>query len=257
MVGLDLTAVRNRMPAGIRGAATAALQMVFPPRCLACGTAVASDFGLCGTCWRETGFISGLACTQCGTPLPGEEAGAVLCDECLAIERPWGLGRAAFLYDGAGRRMVLAFKHGDRLDLARPMGDWLARAAAPVIEDGMIVAPIPLHRLRLIKRRYNQSALLSREVARIAGLAHIPDLFHRTRATPSQEGRDRAARFENLEAAITVTPRRADRIAGRALLIVDDVMTSGATFAAATEAALAAGAARVNVLALARVAKSA
>jgi len=244
------------MLARLRAPATAALHVLFPPRCLACGTEVASDFGLCADCWRETGFITGLACTQCGTPLPGQDESAVLCDECLSTTRPWSQGRAAFTYAGAGRRMVMAFKHGDRLDLAPALGGWLARAGAPLIEPGMVVAPIPLHRQRLIRRRYNQSALLSRIVAKQAGLTHVVDLFHRLRATPSQEGRDRAERFANLEAAIAVSPRRRKAIEGRPVLIIDDVMTSGATFAAATEAALAAGASCVNVLALARVAKN-
>lgn len=258
-MGLDLTALRGAMLAGIRSSTAGLVQTVFPPRCIACGEAVSSDFGLCGACWRDTQFIAGLRCECCGAPLPGdgEGEGAQRCDDCLAQPRNWSRGRAAFVYGGAGRQMVLALKHGDRLDLVGPMGQWLAQAAGPLLEPGMVIAPIPLHRLRLIKRKFNQSALLSQQVAKRAGLEHIPDLFERPRATPSQEGRSREERFANLEGAIRVTPRRAEAIRGRDLLIVDDVMTSGATFAAATEAALAAGARRINVLALARVAKGA
>ncbi len=257
MMGPDLKTVRTGMLAGIRQVAQGALHIVFPPRCIACNGAVSTDFGLCGPCWRDTPFITGLACDGCGAPLPGDDTGPVLCDDCLAQDRPWGRGRAALAYRDNGRKLVLALKHGDRLDLVRPMGAWLHRAAAPLLEPGMLVAPIPLHRLRLLKRRYNQSALLSRELARLAGFDHCADLFERPRATPSQDGKTRDERFENLRGAVQVTPRRRASVAGRHVLIVDDVMTSGATLSAASQAALAAGAAKVSVLALARVAKDA
>lgn len=242
------------IPAGLR----AALRLIFPPRCIACGGAVDDDFGLCGACWRETPFIAGHVCDACGSPLPGEADGqGDLCDDCLAMPRPWAQGRAALLYRDSARRMVLALKHGDRLDLVGPMASWLHRAAAPLLRPDMVVAPVPLHRFRLLRRRYNQSALLSQALARRAGLTGCADLLQRRRATPSQEGRDRSARFANLAGAIRVHPRRAALVAGRPVLLVDDVMTSGATLAAAAEACLDAGASTVSVLVLARVAKDA
>lgn len=236
----------------------AALHLVYPPQCLTCDARVTTDFGLCGACWRETPFVAGLVCDHCGVPLPGEDTGKPeYCDDCLTLARPWSQGRAALLYKDNARRIVLALKHGDRLDLARPASQWLHRAAAPMIQPGMIVAPIPLHWLRLIKRRYNQAALLSAAVAKLAGLDHCPDLLIRQRHTGSQEGRSRDARFANMQDALTLHPRRANRVEGRHVLLVDDVMTSGATFAAAAEACLAGGAKAISVLALARVAKDA
>lgn len=233
------------------------IDAVLPPQCLSCRVAVAEQGGLCPACWRATPFIAGLVCDACGIPLPGEEAAeraAVLCDDCLAIARPWRQGRAALLYADNGRRLVLALKHADRLDLVRPLAGWMLRAAGPILSPGMLVAPVPLHWLRLLSRRYNQAALLAAALARAAGLEHCPDLLVRRRRTGSQDGRSRAARFAALTGAIAAHPRRRHRLKGRAVLIVDDVMTSGATLAAAAEAALAAGAASVAVVALARVA---
>jgi predicted amidophosphoribosyltransferase len=243
----------------------AALHLIYPPQCITCDAQVTTDFGLCGTCWRETPFIVGLACGKCGAPLQGPDTDhdvgqvsrqATFCDDCLTIARPWDRGRAAMLYQDNGRAMVLAFKHGDRMDLARPAAQWLARAGRAVIEPDMLVAPVPLHWLRLFKRRYNQAALLSSGLSKLMNLDHCPDLFLRHRATLAQSGH-RAARFANMAAAIRVHPRRVERIAGRHVLVIDDVMTSGATFAAVAEAALGAGAKTVTTLALARVVKDA
>ncbi len=242
----------------LRAGMQSALRLLFPPQCIGCGAPVASDFGLCPDCWRETPFIAGLVCNRCGTPLPGAEgAEPAICDDCMTIARPWQQGRAALLYRDMGRKLVLALKHGDRLELARPMGQWLLRAARPMLVPDMLVVPVPLHWHRLFRRRYNQSALLSRQLAREAALDHCPDLLRRTRRTGTQDDRDRNGRFLNMAGAIAVHPGRRARLAGRPVLIVDDVMTSGATLAVAAEACHAAGAGQVSVLALARVAKDA
>lgn len=230
----------------------AALHLIYPPQCINCEGQVATDFGLCGPCWRETPFITGLVCDKCGAPLTGNSDRVEYCDDCLTIARPWERGRAALIYRGTARTLTLALKHGDRMDLARPAAQWLVRAALPLLEPDMVVAPIPLHWLRLIKRRYNQAALLAAGLAQLRRLDHCPDLLQRHHATPAQSG-GRDARFANMAGAIRVHPRRA--VQGRNVLVVDDVMTSGATFAAAAEALLAAGAAKVTVLALARVVK--
>lgn len=231
------------------------LSLLFPPQCSLCDALTAEDFALCPECWRDTPFIHGLVCDACGAPLLGEDEGrAELCDECLAHPRPWTRGRAAMLYRDNGRKLVLALKHGDRTELARTAAPWLLRAARPLIGERTLVAPVPLHRGRLFRRRYNQSALLSARLARLARCEHCPDLLVRRRRTPSQEGRSREARFANLAGAIEAHPRRAGRMRGRDVLLVDDVMTSGATLAAAAGACLAAGAAEVKVVVLSRVA---
>ncbi|WP_245845170.1 ComF family protein [Pseudothioclava arenosa] len=252
MSGTEISAVRRRMLAGL----DAALHLVFPPRCLCCGEAVGSDQGLCGPCWRDAGFIQGACCTRCGTPLPGQSDEALCCDECLADPPPWRQGRAALTYSETGRRLVLQLKHGDRLDLVRPLAGWMARAGAPLIGPDSILAPVPLHRLRMLKRRYNQSALLAQEIARQTGSIYVPDLFRRVRATPSQEGRSREERAANLSGAIGITNGKETVISGSRLMIIDDVITSGATLRAVAEAAISANAACVDVLLLARVARN-
>ncbi|MEZ5911100.1 MAG: double zinc ribbon domain-containing protein [Paracoccaceae bacterium] len=234
------------------------LHLIYPPQCLACGDAVDSDHALCGPCRRDAAFIDGLVCDSCGLPLPGEAGDETLrCDDCLTIARPWQRGRAALLYRGTGRRLVLALKHGDRHDLVAPAAGWMARRGAALIGPDTLIAPVPLHRWRLLKRRYNQSALLGRQIARLTGADFCPDLLIRAKATQSQDGKGRDERFANLEGAIVPHPRMGRRARGRPVLLIDDVMTSGATLAAAAEAALAAGANGVCTLVLARVAKDA
>jgi predicted amidophosphoribosyltransferase len=236
----------------------AALQAIYPPQCLTCDALVTTEFGLCGTCWRDTPFIAGTVCDKCGVPLPGEDDGhPVLCDDCLRIARPWARGRAAMVYEANARRLVLALKHGDRLDLARPAGAWLARAARPILVPGMLVVPVPIHWWRLLRRRFNQAAILSGALAKATGFDHCPDALVRVRATATQDGRDRDGRFANVAGAICPHPRRGARIAGRHVLLVDDVFTSGATLAAAAEACRIAAAADVSVVTLARVVKGA
>lgn len=236
-----------------------ALRLVYPPRCLCCGGLVEREFGLCAECWRGTAFIGGLVCDLCGVPLPGEAppGDVVHCDDCMRVARPWSQGRAALLYRESGRRLVLALKHGDRQDVAQPAADWMVRAAEQILTPDMLVAPVPLHWTRMLRRRYNQSALLSTAVAKRAGLAHCPDLLIRHRRTPVLHGAGRDARFVTLNGAIKVSPGRRHRLVARKVLIVDDVMTSGATLAACAEACLVAGASQVFVLILARVAKDA
>jgi predicted amidophosphoribosyltransferase len=234
------------------------LRLLYPPQCLACSEPVEEAHALCAKCWRDTPFIVGLVCNQCGVPLPGNDDGtgpAPVCDDCLTIARPWGRGRAVMLYRDKGRRLVLGLKHGDRLDLARPAGRWLARAAAPLIADDTLIAPVPLHWTRLVWRRFNQSAVLAAAFASEVKRPCCPDLLIRRHRTPSQDGRDRDGRFRNLDGALAMHPGRAHLAMGRRVLLVDDVMTSGATLAAAAEACLAAGASGIDVVALARVAK--
>ncbi len=230
------------------------VRIAFPPLCLSCGAIVEDEGGLCATCWRAMPFITGLTCETCGVPLPGESDRAERCDDCLVIARPWQTGVAAFLYKDTGRRMILSLKHGDRVELARPAAKWLC-ARLPRMDRETLILPVPVHWKRRISRRYNQAALIALALGREKGLEVAPLALRRPKATPIQDGLSRDERFRNLQGAITVAPDWRARIKDRPVLIVDDVMTSGATLAAAADTAVGAGATRVDMAVVARVAK--
>ena len=232
------------------------LKILYPDQCVACGGLVDGAGGLCAACWPETPFIDGLVCDACGTPLLGEAAGArPLCDDCLAEHPPWVRGRAVLAYRDAGRRMVLGLKHSDRLDLVRPLAGWMAARGAPLRSADAVLVPVPLHWSRLLTRRFNQAALLARELGRIWGCPVLPDALVRARRTRPQERMTRAERQNNQSGAIRVNPRRVHKVAGLPVVLIDDVMTSGATLSAATKALCDCGVGEVRVLTLARVVK--
>ena len=234
------------------------IRAIYPPQCVACDAQTDDDFGLCASCWKETQFIGGLVCDTCGTPLPGEDHGEIVqCDDCMTIARPWDKGRSVLVYNGVGRRLVLGLKHGDRTDLAPTAARWMAQKLAyyPLLDT--VIVPVPLHWVRLIRRRYNQSALLAQELAKVMNLPVCVDALLRSKKTNALEGHSRDARFSELSGAIIPNPKRVDQIAGKQVILVDDVMTSGATLAASAEAAHAAGAANVSIVTLARVVKDA
>lgn len=233
-----------------------ALEVLYPAQCVGCGEPVQDTHGLCGKCWAETPFVTGHVCDKCGCPLPGDGDGkADLCDDCMTFARPWSRGRAALIYDGQGRRFVLGIKYYDRLDLVPAASSWMARAARPFLTCEMLVVPVPAHWTRVFRRRYNQAAELARGLAKEAGLDVAPTALLRPTRTPKQDRKSPVERFENLAGKIVPHPKRGSALKGRHVLLVDDVFTSGATFGAAAEACLAAGATEVFVLALARAVK--
>jgi ComF family protein len=244
----------SRLAGAWRQAARAALDVVFPPTCLACRTAVAEPDALCGACWGAMRFIERPFCDRMGTPFEHEMGEGVL--SAAAVDKPPVFQRAravALFEDGPARRLVHRLKYSDRMELARPMGVWMARAGAEILAEADALAPIPLHYTRLWRRQFNQSAALARVIARQSGKPLDLSLLARVRRTRSQVGLSRAERAENLHGAFRC-PETAE-IKGRRIVLIDDVLTSGATANAAARALLRGGAKAVDVLVFARVAK--
>ncbi len=234
-----------------------ALRMIYPPRCLGCGGLVDQDHGLCASCFSETPFVTGLVCDLCGIALPGTSDIAVFCDDCLSMGRPWKQGRAPLRYEGVARKLVLGLKHGDRHEIVGMAADWMVGACPFDLPKDAIVLPVPLHVFRLVSRRYNQSALLAQAMAKRMGLEFCPYSLVRHRRTVSLDGKSRDARFAELADAISVRPSKAALLRNRPILLVDDVMTSGATLAACAQACHDAQCREIYVTVLARVAKAA
>ena len=230
-----------------------ALNAVLPPRCLSCGALVERSGALCGTCWAEIAFLAPPLCACCGLPFEYDLGPGALCGACTREAPGFARARAVMRYNEASKRLILGFKHGDRSEGAPAFGAWLARAGAELIAEAEVIVPVPLHRWRLLARRYNQAALLAHALGRESGLPVISDLLVRRRFTPSQGRLSRAARRRNVAGAFAVKPARAARLAGRRVLLVDDVLTTGATVAACTRVLRRGGAAAVEVLVLARV----
>jgi ComF family protein len=237
----------------IRRAALVALNAVLPPRCLACGETVADPGTLCAPCWSRLTFVAGPMCAACGIPFEFESAPGALCGACLARRPAWNAARAALVYDDASRGLILALKHGDRTDSVPALAGWMAGAGRALLAGADIVVPVPLHRWRLLARRFNQSALLAHAVATRSGVACMPDLLVRRRRTPSQGGLSAAGRARNVAGAFRVNPARAAGLADKRVVLIDDVLTTGATAESCAHTLLRGGAAAVDVLCLARV----
>lgn len=251
----------QRAPFGIPGllrtAARRPVDLLLPPRCLGCGAITPGEGALCGSCWGGLSFIERPWCACCGLPFEFDVADGALCGGCAARQPAFDAARAVLRYDDASRPLILSFKHGDRMQAGRHFGGWMARAGAEQARQADLVAPVPLHWRRLVARRYNQSAELARGVAAAAGVDLCLDLLRRTRATPSQGGLNRRARRLNVRGAFAVSPRRREAVEGARILLVDDVLTTGATLEACARTLKRAGAARVEALALARVVRGA
>lgn len=244
-------------------AARVALDMLLPPQCLACDALVSEPGTLCHVCWDGAVFVSAPLCAACGTPFEFDHGPDALCGACVRDRPRIDRARAVFVYNDVSRNLAIGLKYRDRTHAAPAMGDWLARAGRELLGSADLIAPVPLHRARLWRRRFNQSALLAQAVAKNKADAGADsrrdapalrlDLLTRVRATPSQGGLNAAARRRNVRGAFSLTTRHRKAVAGARVLLVDDVFTTGATLGACAAALLDSGAAAVDALVLARV----
>lgn len=240
----------------LQAVARAVLDTLLPPMCLSCDAPVGAPGQFCAACFAATRFITAPCCDGCGRPFghAGQAGPGGVCADCVASPPPWRRARAALVYDAQSRRVVLPLKYADRTELAAALAPLMARAGAALLAGAELLVPVPLHRARLVSRRYNQAALLGLALARRSGVAALPDALLRTRPTAPLEGLNREARARMVDDAFAARPSRLAALVGRRVVLIDDVLTSGATAAACTRALLAAGVASVDVLVAARVA---
>lgn len=241
-----------------------ALDALLPPRCLACGRTVDEPGRVCAGCWSGLRFLGSPCCRQCGYPFEfepapgngGDLAGEALCAACRRSPPAFDRARAALAYDAASKPLVLRFKHADRTDAAPAFALWMRRAGAELLRECDLVVPVPLHPRRLFLRRYNQAGLLAQGLARLGGKPYQPLLLVRRRATPSQGRLSRQRRKLNVAGAFAVPAAARPALKGRRVLLVDDVLTTGATLSACARSLKRAGAASVDALVLARVVRA-
>lgn len=238
----------------IAAMATRMIDAILPPRCPATGDVVDRPGMLAPAFWQDLTFIAAPHCTCCGLPFALDlDTEGALCAACLAEPFDFDCARSVVVYNDASRKLVLGFKYGDRLHTITTFTPWLQRAGADLLMASDIIIPVPLHRRRLWQRRYNQSSLLAQALARATGLPCLPAGLSRLRHTPPQKGLTRDQRRRNVDRVFAVPSPAQQKIAGKRVLLIDDVFTSGATLNACSRALRDAGARAVNVLTLARV----
>ena len=238
----------------VRRLGRAILDSVLPPRCLACGAIVDTPQTLCAPCWRGIIFFGQPWCVVCGLPFPHPQGEDAVCAECARETRSWDRARAVLRYDKNSRHLVLALKHGDRTHLAAAFGRWMHRVGGEVLSGADLLVPVPLHWTRLFQRRYNQAALLAQAISSAGGPPVAVDWLVRRRRTPPQGRLGPEARSRNVRAAFAIRPGRS--VAGKRVVIIDDVMTSGATLEECARVLRRAGAKSIGALTLARALRS-
>jgi ComF family protein len=252
-ITIAIPAPIRRAAAVARGLLRATLDVALPPLCAACRVPVDGK-GLCPSCWSRLSFITRPYCERLGIPFAFDPGPGVLSMEAIASPPAYNRARAAVRFDDISRALVHALKYGDRLDLAPMMGRWIGRAGSDLLAEADGLVPVPLHWGRQWRRRFNQSAMLAAAVSAGSGVPIAAGALKRVKATAQQVGLTRAERATNVQGAFKVPEEGRAAVHRRRLVLVDDVLTSGATVEGCARALLRAGAANVDVLVFARVA---
>ena len=249
-----MKAVVPRIALGARALGRGVADLLLPPLAHDSPEAAASA-GMTPRAWSRVAFLEDPVCDGCGAgfEMDGGPFAAARCAACLAQPYAFDRARAACVYDDASRGLILKFKHGDQQPFAPLFARWIARSAAPLLDQADAVVPVPLHRLRLLSRRFNQAAEIARPLARDAGLDYLPDALIRTTHTTTQGGKSARGRRLNVRKAFEVSEAGRRRIKGRRILLVDDVLTTGATAEACARALIEAGARAVDLAVVDRV----
>jgi ComF family protein len=229
-----------------------ALDIALPTQCIACREPVAGD-GVCAACWSQLSFIAPPFCRRLGIPFVYDPGQDILSMQAIASPPAYHRARAAVRYDEVARTLVHHLKYQDRTDLAPTMGRWMARAGHELLAEADVIVPVPLHWRRAFSRRFNQSGALAQAISRASHVPVLPDALRRIRPTEHQIGLSRAQRASNVQGAFRVPPDRRHQIQGRRIVLIDDVLTSGATSDACARALLRAKATQVDLLVFARV----
>ncbi len=235
----------------LKGMPSLLLDALMLPQCLICNAVVEAPGNLFAACFSEVNFVTPPICQSCGVPLDATISDDLLCGECVREHPVFTRARAVFLYESKSRSLVLKLKHGDRTDAAAHLAKWLKRSGTALLETCDVIVPVPLHKWRMFMRTYNQSALLANALGKLAGVSVEANALVRKKATQSQGGLGRAAQRQNVAKAFDV--RAPGRFDGKRVLLIDDVLTTGATANACASTLLRAGAANVDLLVLARV----
>lgn len=232
-----------------------ALDMILPPRCIGTGEIVDKQGMIAPALWQDLDFIAPPYCSQCGSPFDFEDSfeDTTLCGDCLTKPPVFDTARSALRYNDASRRLLLRFKYSDQQHAAVTFARWLHHAGLTELQSADYILPVPLHWRRFWQRRFNQSALLALALSRLTDIAVLPDILLRKRFTGPQKGLSRRARQKNVRMAFTVDPAKAWKIKDKHLILIDDVLTSGATANECAKLLKRKGAARVTVLTVARV----
>jgi ComF family protein len=234
----------------LRRIGRAVVDGVLPPRCLACGETISEPDALCGKCWRALTFFAPPWCAACGAPFAHPVGDDAMCGACISERHSWDRARAVLRYDKHSRHLVLGLKHGDRTHLAGAFGRWMHRAGSDVLAGADLLVPVPLHWTRLFRRRYNQAAMLALAIRSAGGPDVAADWLIHRRRTPSQGRLGPAARERNVRGAFAIQASR--DFTGKHVVVIDDVMTTGATVDECARVLKRAGASSVGVLTLAR-----
>lgn len=252
----EAASARARLSQRLARLGVAATSWLVPPACLACGAALCRHDALCAACWGRIAFVRAPLCDRLGIPLPFGGGGGPMISAAAAADPPLfdrARAVAVFEHQGVLQQLVHGLKYADRHDARRLFGRWLEDAGRELLADADLIVPVPLARFRLLRRQFNQSALLAKELSLLSGVPWRSDVLIKPRSTPPQVGMTRDQRLNNVRSAFRVPQSRLLSVVGRNVLVIDDVITTGATVGAAARTLKAAGALRVDVLALGMV----